>query len=722
MLLAAAGALSMLAQVVVLRELVAALYGVELLYILALGSWLAGTAAGAAAGRHVPATAGRGLAGCAALALLVPAEVAGIRAAVPAAGAVAGAYLSFPAQLASIALSTLPPAFVSGMLFPVLAGLAAAQGRTVGRSYALESGGAAGTGAALTVATGFGASTFQLALAAPVLALAAASAAAPGWPRRRRMVLASCAGLAAILPQFWAHAWDVSLVRRMYPALIDAEDTPYARVAILRHDSQVAVFENGAFAFDTEGTGAEAFADLAAVQHPAPRRALVIGGGGEGVPDALGRHRIPHIDNLEIDRRAFELVRRHTTGAAGRAGADGRVSVRFDDPRRYLELARPYDLILVAAGEPASGASNRLYTREFFALCARRLAQDGVVALRLAAAENVWPVPLARRTASIAAALRQEFASVELVAGATVYLFASNGPLSADPAVLATRLPGRGVQPRLITPPYLEYLYTNDRRDDVARLLRATPVAGPNRDAAPVCYQYAATMWLSTFYPGFAAASGEGAGVEAWKRWGVVALLAAVALVWVRRRRSRRVALYLAGVGCIGMVLESVLLLRYQTTHGIVYQQIGWLLTCFMAGMTAGGYAAGGRGSGRAHETVRQRGLVIPLTVLVTALASFASVAWVPATGGLAGTSLLLAAAGAAVGGAFAAAVRLWQGHAHAAASSLYAADVAGGAAGAVAATLVLVPAAGLDGSALVAVALAAVLIAIIPRSGPGAR
>jgi hypothetical protein len=186
------------------------------------------------------------------------------------------------------------------------------------------------------------------------------------------------------------------------------------------------------------------------------------------------------------------------------------------------------------------------------------------------------------------------------------------------------------------------------------------------------------------------------------------------------------VALYLAGVGCIGMVLESVLLLRYQTAHGIVYQQIGWLLTCFMAGMTAGGYAAGGRGSGRgsgrAHETVRQRGLVIPLTVLVTALASFASVAWVPATGGLAGTSLLLAAAGAAVGGAFAAAVRLWQGHAHAAASSLYAADVAGGAAGAVAATLVLVPAAGLDGSALVAVALAAVLIAIIPRSGPGAR
>ena len=51
-LLAAAGLLSMLAQVVILRELVAALFGVELLYVVALGAWLAGTAAGALLGRR----------------------------------------------------------------------------------------------------------------------------------------------------------------------------------------------------------------------------------------------------------------------------------------------------------------------------------------------------------------------------------------------------------------------------------------------------------------------------------------------------------------------------------------------------------------------------------------------------------------------------------------------------------------------------------------------
>ena len=203
----------------------------------------------------------------------------------------------------------------------------------------------------------------------------------------------------------------------MYPGLIDAVDTPYARVAITRLGTQVSVFENGALAFDTEGLSAEAFADLAAVQHPNPRRALVIGGGGEGVPDALARHGIPLIHDLEVDRRAFERVRL----SCGRRGPPRRpeaaVDVRFEEPRRYLDHAEPYDLILVAAGEPASGASNRFYTREFFAQCARRLTAGGVLAIRLAAAENVWPRPLARRTASIVSAVRQVFRSGRNPAG-----------------------------------------------------------------------------------------------------------------------------------------------------------------------------------------------------------------------------------------------------------------------------------------------------------------
>ena len=48
----AIGVISMLGQVVLLRELNVAFYGSELIYILGLGLWLLWTAVGAAAGRR----------------------------------------------------------------------------------------------------------------------------------------------------------------------------------------------------------------------------------------------------------------------------------------------------------------------------------------------------------------------------------------------------------------------------------------------------------------------------------------------------------------------------------------------------------------------------------------------------------------------------------------------------------------------------------------------
>jgi len=192
-------------------------------------------------------------------------------------------------------------------------------------------------------------------------------------------------------------------------------------------------------------------------------------------------------------------------------------------------------------------------------------------------------------------------------------------------------------------------------------------------------------------------------------------MMAAVA--WARRRCNRGIAVCLLGAGFVGMVLETLLLLRYQMNNGVVYQQVGWLLTCFMGGMAAGACA----GEGIRPDRPRS-GRAIPLLLFGASLAAWMALAWIPAASGLFGTSALLAAVGAAVGATFTAGARLWLGDASGAASVLYAADVAGGAAGAVAATLFLVPVAGVDWSALAMAALAAMLFVVTPRSGCAAR
>ncbi|MCX6551378.1 MAG: hypothetical protein NTY02_10310, partial [Acidobacteria bacterium] len=461
---------------------------------------------------------------------------------------------------------------------------------------------------------------------------------------------------------------------------------------------------------------AEAFADLSALQHPAPRRALVIGGGLEGVPAALVPHGLSSIDNLEIDERAFDLGRRYSERLRVPRGTGAVPRLIIGEPRRFFEDAGLYDLILVAMPEPTSGETSRFYTQEFFARCAQHLAPGGVLGIRLPAAENFWPPPLVRLVATIVDALRLEFHHTSVVPGATLYVFASPQPLPSDADVLVGRLAARRVHATLVTPPYLHYLYGNDRRGEVQRVLSGLPVSRPNRDAAPVCYQYAAMLWLAKFYPAVARAEARAGASAVWLACGLGLAVLGLGVAWMRRTAARRAVAFVALVGGAAMGLETVLILRYQMANGVVFVNVGWLLTCFMAGLTAGAWLACPSIS---RGRPRRSGVALggTMCLLSGVVAAMTRVEW---AADLAGVSVLLLAIGSSAGAAFGYAAGQWEGRGDRAASALYAADVAGGAIAAWGTTLVLVPLAGLGGTALAMAALGAAMLFVIPRSGCG--
>ena len=68
-----------------------------------------------------------------------------------------------------------------------------------------------------------------------------------------------------------------------HPHLLETLDSPYGRVTLTRASGQLSAFANDALAYETEGTAAEEFAHLAAVQHPNPGTVLILGGGTEGL-------------------------------------------------------------------------------------------------------------------------------------------------------------------------------------------------------------------------------------------------------------------------------------------------------------------------------------------------------------------------------------------------------------------------------------------------------
>jgi spermidine synthase len=166
--------------------------------------------------------------------------------------------------------------------------------------------------------------------------------------------------------------------------------------------------------------------------------------------------------------------------------------------------------------------------------------------------------------------------------------------------------------------------------------------------------------------------------------------------------------------GFVGMVAESVLILHYQSVRGALFQDLGVLITSFMAGLALGSWGVHrlrevSRGS---DARARQRGAALllafsGLNLLIALEARSGILATLP------GVAALLLAAGVLVGAVLAHASLAGVSDRASVVSPLYAADLIGGCLGGLAASLVLIPVFGLEGTAsgMAALALACLLL-----------
>ena len=376
MILFLVGLLAILCQIVLLRELNVACYGVELVYGLALAGWMIAGGAGAAwRFRDRVASAGHVAWLLVIVSLTLPVDIAFVRASRLLLGGVPGAFLPFGRQLLVLAVSLAPVSFLLGLAFRQAADSAARHGRSLAACYAVESAGAVVGATAATLALIFGVQTLALGILTAVLVAAFLLFTVIRKPVAGSACLVATLLIAPLVPDL-----DLAMTRWTHPSAVETRDSPYARITASVSGSQTAIFADDVLTFESESAQQEELADVAALQHPDPRRILLLGGSVERLALELERHHPDRIDRVEMDRVYYELSdRRLRLGPAP----------IFDDPRSFLRRANPYDLIVVATAEPTSGQSNRFYTAEFFGECRRRLAPGGVLAFRLALPENV---------------------------------------------------------------------------------------------------------------------------------------------------------------------------------------------------------------------------------------------------------------------------------------------------------------------------------------------
>jgi len=709
---------TLLGQVVLLRELAVAFHGSELNLLLGLAGWMAGSAGGTLLGRwQGEATPTGTRAAFLAYALALPLTIGASRALGPIAGQEPGAWLPFPAQIAAMAALIGPPALLAGMLFQRAARAFVADGWGLAMGYAAECAGGLVGGALATGLLALGVPNLAVGLLA---ALGASAAAAHPWRSRPRwllpLVLPVVLALAAALAL--TPTLDATLTRLEHPDLRASRDTPYGRTTLDEAGGRLALFQDGALAWESEGTDAEVFAHLGALQVAEPRRILVLGGAVRGLLPPLLEHLPERIDVVEQDAARLDLLRPHLPATAERALRDPTVHLAIADPRTFVRAEGTWDLILVDLPEPASGATARFTTREFFADCGARLAPGGVLGLRLPGSENLWSPSLTWRNASIQRALAWTFPDLLVLPGTTTTWLASHGGLERGSPALATRLAARHLQPRLVSPAWLDYLLQNDRTAEIARRLAASP-APASRDDNPGCYALTLLMWLGRFVPDLTLLD-LSAAVRAW-RGPLAATTAGLALLglgllWgARRWQGLGRALLATCAGLLGTVTEGALLTRFQLTHGALFGDLGLLLTAFMAGLAAGALALDlydrRREEGHPPSPWVARAVLLGCAAAPGALVVQQVLGLSP---GLAATTLHLAAAGAATAALFGLASQVRTAGRDPAVAPLLGLDLFGGCLGSLLVSLALIPLCGLSGSAAAASGLALLLLVIV--------
>jgi spermidine synthase len=188
--------------------------------------------------------------------------------------------------------------------------------------------------------------------------------------------------------------------RSQYQQVEVHDSVPFGR--LFRLDGHFMTSEKDEFFYH------ENLVHIAALAHPGPERALIVGGGDGGSAEELLKHpSMAQITIAEIDASVVDISRRHFDEVHRGALDDPRVAVRIEDGFRFVEHSREqYDLIVLDLTDPG-GPSTALYTTEFYEACAARLTPSGAMTMHIAS-----PVAHPARIRDVLAGLRRAFPRV----------------------------------------------------------------------------------------------------------------------------------------------------------------------------------------------------------------------------------------------------------------------------------------------------------------------
>ncbi|ADH84735.1 fused MFS/spermidine synthase [Desulfurivibrio alkaliphilus] len=546
-------------------------------------------------------------------------------------------------------------------------------------------------------------------------------------------------GYAALSGQ--VERWHHHAIKVQWQGLnvVHYQHSPYGNISVVENEGQYIYFLDGVaaiFAPIPDIPMVEKFVNIPLLVHPEPREVLVLSGGAGGVINEILKH--PTVDSVEYaeqDPLLLELLERFPTPLTVSELTDPKVRVHPIDGRLWLKTSRErYDLIFIGVAEPANLQANRYFTAEFFALVQSRLKPDGIVVLGLPGSLTFLNDELKNLNSSIFHTLESVFAHLRVIPGDGRNLFmASDAPAitTLDAPKLLARLEAREISTEGMMPWHIERQLHPGWQEWFADFI-ADSSRKINYDFQPLAMFYQLTHWNALYSPAFGRLFQQFERVNLGS--GALLLLGLPVACLLARRLAVRplrlgIPLAIAGTGFAGMIYSLVVIFAFQTIYGYVFSWIGLLVAAFMAGAAAGAMltsaALGGGVKTAPLKLFKQLELVIIGFSLLLPLLFVAINAYALSESALLFARLLFLlvslAGGLLVGAQFPLANQLYLGSqtglSHTAAL-LYTSDLLGGWVGGIIGGVVLLPVLGLTGTCM-AIGMLKVVSFVIISSEP---
>lgn len=374
--------------------------------------------------------------------------------------------------------------------------------------------------------------------------------------------------------------WDKELNKWHYPGedLLASTNSKYGTIEITQIGEQINFYYNGQLADNSQNKyHNELMVHLPMLVASAPQNILVIGNAFTGITTELKKYKPEKIVYLELDKVYYEL--------AGSLGFTAGAEVINQDARHYLDKTpEKFDVVIINYANPATLAANRYFTKEFFALINSCLMKQGIVAVKLDTTPNYMVGAQNELLTIFYQTLKEVYNHVWTLPDNEVVFLASNQQPVIDFKRIREKYLALNLDNKYVIPDFITWRFTNDR---VISLNKQLPADNwqVNSYLKPTLYYQQLKIFLEKM--------GWVVNKVCW--WlmmlgagGILYLLYKIS--WQANDKRQENFLLIASVipeFCL-MSFEVMLILLFQAWHGYLYTQLSLIIALVLLGISLG--------------------------------------------------------------------------------------------------------------------------------------